>query len=129
MTKPITVPALSLVVLVGASGSGTSNFARRHFKPTEILSSDACRAMVADDENDQSATGPAFEVLHFIAAKRLAAGRLTFVASTTVSRPSRRSRCTTTSSTSRTSPASAGSRRAWPDASRSAKGTRPPRSR
>lgn len=40
--------------------------------------------MVADDENDQSATKDAFEVLHFIASKRLAAGRLTVVDATNV---------------------------------------------
>ena len=57
------VPELSLVVLVGASGSGKSTFARKHFKPTEVLSSDFCRGLVADDENDQSATDDAFELL------------------------------------------------------------------
>jgi protein phosphatase len=80
----ITIPKLSLVVLVGPTGSGKSTFARRHFKPTEILSSDACRGMVADNENDQSVTGDAFEVLRFIAAKRLALGRLTVVDATNV---------------------------------------------
>ncbi len=70
----ITIPKLSLVVLVGPSGSGKSTFARRHFRPTEILSSDACRGMVADDENDQLATKDAFEVLRFVAGKRLALG-------------------------------------------------------
>lgn len=50
------IPELSVVVLVGASGAGKSTFARRWFLPTEIVSSDACRAMIADDENDQSAT-------------------------------------------------------------------------
>ena len=44
----ITIPVLSLVVLIGASGSGKSIFARTHFLPTETLSSDACRALVAD---------------------------------------------------------------------------------
>ena len=52
----IEIPNLSLVVLIGPSGSGKSTFARRHFLPTEILSSDACRAMVSDDENDQAVT-------------------------------------------------------------------------
>src|ERR671930_616931 len=78
------IPELSLVVLIGASGSGKSTFARTHFRPTEVLSSDFCRGLVADDENDQSATGDAFDVLHYIAAKRLAAGRLTVVDATNV---------------------------------------------
>ena len=68
----------------GRSGSGKSTFARRHFKPTEVLSSDFCRGLVSDDENDQTATNDAFEVLHFIAAKRLAAGKLTVVDATNV---------------------------------------------
>jgi protein phosphatase len=80
----ISIPNLSLVVLIGASGSGKSTFARKHFKPTEVLSSDFCRALVADDENDLSATEAAFEVLHYVAAKRLAAGRLTVVDATNV---------------------------------------------
>ena len=80
----VTIPELSLVVLIGPSGSGKSTFARKHFKPTEILSSDFCRGLVSDDENDQAATKPAFEVLHYIAAKRLAAGRLTVVDATNV---------------------------------------------
>ena len=80
----IKIPELALVVLIGASGSGKSTFARRHFRPTEVLSSDFCRALVSDDENDQAATKDAFEVLHFIAAKRLAAGRLTVVDATNV---------------------------------------------
>jgi protein phosphatase len=78
------VPELCLVVLVGISGSGKSTFARRHFKPTEVLSSDVCRGLVRDDENDQAATKDAFEVLHFIAGKRLAGGRLTVVDATNV---------------------------------------------
>jgi polynucleotide kinase-phosphatase len=80
----ISLPELSLVVLIGPSGSGKSTFARRHFRPTEILTSDACRALVSDDENDQAATADAFEVLHFIAGKRLARGRLTVVDATNV---------------------------------------------
>jgi protein phosphatase len=89
-TRTLTIPALSLVVLVGASGSGKSTFAGRHFLPTEVLSSDACRGLVSDDENDQTATKDAFELLHFIAAKRLAAGRLTVIDATNVRREDRK---------------------------------------
>jgi protein phosphatase len=80
----IEIPALSLVILIGVSGSGKSSFARKHFKPTEILSSDFCRGLVADDENDQAATGDAFDVLHYIAAKRLKKGLLTLVDATSL---------------------------------------------
>src|ERR1017187_4638816 len=90
MTK-LAIPELSLVVLIGASGSGKSTFARKHFKPTEILSSDYCRGLVSDDENSQAATKDAFEVLHFIARKRLAAGKLTVVDATNVQPESRKS--------------------------------------
>jgi protein phosphatase len=86
----ITIPELSLVALVGVSGSGKSTFARRHFKPTEILSSDYCRGLVSDDENSQASTKDAFEVLHFIARKRLAAGKLTVVDATNVQPESRK---------------------------------------
>ena len=80
----LTFPELSLVVLIGTSGSGKSTFARQHFLPTEVLSSDFCRALVSDDENCQAATNDAFAVLHFIAGKRLAAGRLTVIDATNV---------------------------------------------
>jgi len=86
----ISIPELSLVVLIGPSGSGKSTFARRVFLPTEVLSSDFCRGLVSDDQNDQSATVEAFEVLHFIAAKRLQAGRLTVVDATNVKPESRK---------------------------------------
>ncbi|MGH2355677.1 MAG: polynucleotide kinase-phosphatase, partial [Chloroflexota bacterium] len=86
----ITLPELSLVVLIGVSSSGKSTFARQHFRPTEVLSSDACRALVSDDENNLEATADAFEVLHFIAGKRLAAGRLTVVDATNVQLEARR---------------------------------------
>lgn len=86
----ITIPELALVVLVGASGSGKSTFARRHFLATEVLSSDTFRGLVSDDETNQAATRDAFEVLHYIAAKRLAAGRLTVVDATNVQPQDRR---------------------------------------
>jgi protein phosphatase len=78
------IPELSLVVLVGVTGSGKSTFARTHFGRYEVVSSDFCRGLVADDENDQSASSDAFDVLHYIAGKRLAAGRLTVVDATNV---------------------------------------------
>ena len=90
LTMKIIIPELSLIVLVGVSGSGKSTFARKHFKATEILSSDYCRGLVSDDENSQSATNDAFEVLRFIAQKRLAAGRLTVVDATNVQPESRK---------------------------------------
>jgi protein phosphatase len=87
--RALEVPELSLVLLVGASGSGKSTFAKKHFLPTEVLSSDFCRGLVADDENDQGATKDAFELLHFIAGKRMATGRLTVVDATNVKREDR----------------------------------------
>jgi polynucleotide kinase-phosphatase len=84
------IPELSLVVLIGATGSGKSTFARAHFKPTEVISSDFCRGLVADDENDQSATPAAFELLRFIAGQRLKAGRLTVIDATNVQPEARR---------------------------------------
>src|SRR5258708_18599597 len=86
----ISIPNLSLVVLIGPSGSGKSTFARKHFLPTEVLSSAACRALVSDEENNQAVTNNAFEVLHFIAAKRLALGRLTVIDATNVQPESRK---------------------------------------
>jgi protein phosphatase len=79
-----TIPELSLVVLIGPSGCGKSTFARKHFKPTEVLSSDGFRALVSDDENDQSATDDAFSALHYVAARRLSRGRLTVIDATNV---------------------------------------------
>ena len=86
----LTIPELSLVVLVGASGSGKSTFARTHFRPFETISSDFCRGLVSNDENDQSATKAAFDVLHYIAARRLEAGLLTVVDATNVQAEARK---------------------------------------
>ena len=85
------IPEFCLVALVGPSGSGKSTFAARHFRPTEVVSSDACRAMVADDPNDQAATPEAFALLNFIASTRLRAGRLTVIDATSVQPQTRRS--------------------------------------
>lgn len=84
------IPQLSLVVLIGISGSGKSSFAKKHFKPTEVLSSDVCRALVSDDENNQAATQAAFEVLHYIGAQRLASGKLTVIDATNVQQEARK---------------------------------------
>jgi len=80
----LTIPELSLVVLIGPSGCGKSTFARKHFKGTEVLSSDGFRGLVSDDENDQAATSDAFAALHYVAARRLARGRLTVIDATNV---------------------------------------------
>ena len=87
----ITLPELALILLVGPSGAGKSTFARNHFLPTEVISSDQCRAMICDDENDQSVTSDAFEILHLIAEKRLKAGRFTVVDATNVQPEARKS--------------------------------------
>lgn len=87
----LTIPALSLVVLVGASGSGKSTFAAQHFGPWETLSSDFCRGLVSNDPNAQDATTAAFDVLHHVVATRLDAGLLTVVDATNVQAAARRS--------------------------------------
>ena len=86
----IDLPDPSLVVLIGASGSGKSTFAREHFEATEVISSDFCRGLVSDDENDQAATADAFAVLRFIAGRRLAQPRFTVVDATNVQREARK---------------------------------------
>ncbi|MEO8228998.1 MAG: AAA family ATPase [Chloroflexota bacterium] len=85
----IAIPAGALVVLVGVSGSGKSTFAANHFGPTQVLSSDAFRAIVADDPADQRASRAAFELLHLAARRRLERGRLTVIDATSVSRSAR----------------------------------------
>jgi protein phosphatase len=80
----IALPPDALVLLVGPSGAGKSTFAARHFAPTEVLSSDAMRAMVADDPMDQAATEAAFELLHTALAMRLSLRRLAVVDATNV---------------------------------------------
>ncbi|TDC58374.1 polynucleotide kinase-phosphatase [Actinomadura sp. KC345] len=87
----IRLPDMGLVVLVGVTGSGKSHFARRHFTPTQVVSSDYCRGVVSDDENDQSATGDAFDLLHYIVATRLRRGLLTVVDATNVQSKARQS--------------------------------------
>lgn len=80
----LAIPESSLVVLIGPSGCGKSTFARKHFKPTEVVSSDAFRGLVSDDENDQTATDDAFAALHFVVGRRLKRGRFTVIDATNV---------------------------------------------
>lgn len=90
MTR-LPIPDMSLVVLVGASGSGKSTFAATHFEPFETLSSDFFRGLVSNDENNQAATPAAFEALEFVAGRRLDAGLLTVIDATNVQPDARRS--------------------------------------
>jgi protein phosphatase len=84
------LPADALVLMVGVSGSGKSTFASRHFRPTQVLSSDALRAMIADDATAQNATEDAFDLLHRVLEMRLRRGRLTVVDATNVEEWARR---------------------------------------
>lgn len=90
MPSSIEIPQFALVLLVGASGTGKSTFAGRHFRPTEVVSSDRARGWVADDETDQSTTPDAFELVHAIVDKRLKHRRLTVVDATNVEREARK---------------------------------------
>lgn len=82
--RVLDVPEMGLVVLVGVSGSGKSTFAARHFKPTQVISSDYCRGLVSDDETDQAASADAFALLHHIVNIRLRRGLLTVADATNV---------------------------------------------
>ncbi len=85
----IEIPELCLVVLIGASGAGKSSFARRHFLPTEIISSDFCRGLVCDDETSLEASADAFKLVHEIASLRLKNGKLTVIDATNVQKEAR----------------------------------------
>jgi len=86
----IGLPDPSLVLLIGVTGAGKSTFAARHFRPTQVLSSDAFRALVADDETDQGATADAFELLHRTVDRRLARRLLTVIDATNLLPSARR---------------------------------------
>lgn len=84
------IPDFALVVLIGATGSGKSTFASRWFAPTEVISSDHCRGLVCDDENDQTISGDAFDLVKAIAEKRLKNRRLAVIDATNVRAPERK---------------------------------------
>ena len=52
----LTIPELSLIVLIGPPGSGISSFARKHFKPTEVHSGDYFPRLVPEDNEIGSPT-------------------------------------------------------------------------
>lgn len=90
MNLLVEIPDPSLVLLIGSSGAGKSTFAARHFHPTEIISSDRCRAMICDDESDQTINAEAFGLLHHIARLRLQQRRLTVIDATNLQFRARR---------------------------------------
>jgi protein phosphatase len=87
----IEIPDFALVVLIGSTGSGKSTFAAKHFRPTEVISSDHCRGLVGDDETDQSVTGDAFDLVREIAGKRLKNRKLAVIDATNVRAADRKS--------------------------------------
>lgn len=86
----IEIPNFCLVALIGATSSGKSTFAAKHFKPTEVLSSDYFRGLISDDESDQSCTTEAFDALYYVARKRLDAMKLTVIDATNVQEAARK---------------------------------------
>jgi protein phosphatase len=92
-TTPLTqiaLPRNTLLVLVGPAGCGKSTFAARHFLPTQVVSSDECRALISDDPTNQQVSGDAFDLMKFIIEKRLMLGKLTVADATHLSKESRR---------------------------------------
>lgn len=86
----IEIPEFCLVALVGATSAGKSSFAKKHFKPTEVLSSDFFRAMICDDENEQSISSDAFDLLYNALNKRLKNSKLTVIDATSVQQSARK---------------------------------------
>ena len=86
----IEIPEFALVALIGATSSGKTTFARKHFLPTEILSSDYFRAMVSDDENNQEVSREAFDLLFYAANKRLDLMKTTVIDATNVQQTARK---------------------------------------
>jgi protein phosphatase len=89
--KNIEIPDFSLVVLIGSTGSGKSTFAAKHFLPTEVISSDYCRALVCDSETDQGVAGDAFDLVREIAGKRLKHRKVAVIDATNVRPADRKS--------------------------------------
>jgi predicted kinase len=86
----IVIPRNTLILLCGPAGSGKSTWAARHFSPTQIVSSDECRALVSDDPANQRATLEAFQLMNFIIQKRLELRRLTVADATSLKHEDRK---------------------------------------
>ena len=86
----IEIPEFSLVAMIGATSSGKTTFAHTHFKHTQVLSSDFFRGMVSDDENSQSASSDAFDLLYYAANKRLDNMKLTVIDATNLQEKARK---------------------------------------
>lgn len=84
------IPRTSLIVLCGVAGCGKSTFASNNFKAMEIVSSDRCRAMISDNEENMAVSKEAFELFHLIIEKRMKAGRLVVADSTALSHEARK---------------------------------------
>lgn len=84
------VPAGALVILCGPAGAGKSSFARKHFRPSQIVSSDQCRELIADDPAEQSVSHLAFDLMHRILRYRLLGRRLTVADSTALEKDARK---------------------------------------
>jgi protein phosphatase len=80
----------SVVVLCGPAACGKSTFAAKHFRPTQICSSDQARALVSDDERDQRFPTQTFALLHFLIEQRLSINRLCVVDSTALTAQARK---------------------------------------
>ena len=85
----ITVPEPALVVMIGAAGSGKSTFAARHFAASEVVSSDALRAVIAGDQSDQRRNAAVFRRLHGDIERRLSSAMMTVVDATNAERGAR----------------------------------------
>jgi len=88
--KSIRLIRPSVVVLCGPAGCGKSTFAARHFRPTQVISSDHARSLVCDDEGDQRHSAEAFALVNFIVEQRLGINRLCVVDSTALTPDSRK---------------------------------------
>jgi len=88
--KPLRLLRPSIVVLCGPAACGKSTFAKRHFRPTQIISSDWARAHICDDERDQRYNAQAFALVHFLVEERITVNRLCVVDSTALTTQSRK---------------------------------------